>query len=511
MEKLNWWENRTPRSVDNLKLWVDNPRLDPVESHETLKDFVEDLISDQSERDEFIDLVKSISERGFTSFDPIVVWKDDRGRFVVAEGNRRVLALKLLRRPENAPKEIRKFIREQSKRIDRDEIEKIRVCVAPSYKETRWYILQRHSTGSLLKRWQRLQQQRFILNAYEEQGQDVEATAEVTGLKRGEIMEALRYVCLRNIATRIEITSLLTQEEKDAVYSHKISMTILERWFGKKLVREKWGVEFDGMDVVIHSNVDSFYKAYGKFLKLMLSPIDNELGFSINTRTIDGRFDEIFKALPEVTFSDDTPSTTVKPEKFDPEKERKAKEQSDSLKNTSNSNNGKAERGDESNAEPKTKKILKANPDRNQMVSPYQTVNVSSYKLKALFKEFQVLPVKKYRNISTASLRVFLDLSVDEFFKANHLENELAKQESKGYHEVTLQKRLQFIANAHIKSKHANKVIKELLTPSNEFSLNTLNDYVHGTQTHKTHHRFINGFWDMLSPLLSDLIDLKEK
>lgn len=246
MEKLNWWENRTPRSVDNLKLWVDNPRLDPVESHETLNDFVEDLLSDSSERDEFIDLVKSISERGFTSFDPIVVWKDDSGRFVVAEGNRRVLALKLLRKPESAPKGIRKFIREQSKKIDRDEIEKIRVCVAPSYQETRWYILQRHSTGSLLKRWQRLQQQRFILNAYEEQGQDLEATAEVTGLKRGEIIEALRYVCLRNIATRIEITSLLTQAEKDAVYSHKISMTILERWFGKKLVREKWGSSLTG-------------------------------------------------------------------------------------------------------------------------------------------------------------------------------------------------------------------------------------------------------------------------
>lgn len=512
MEKLNWWENRTPRSVDNLKLWVDNPRLDPVESHETLNDFVEDLLSDSSERDEFIDLVKSISERGFTSFDPIVVWKDDSGRFVVAEGNRRVLALKLLRKPESAPKGIRKFIREQSKKIDRDEIEKIRVCVAPSYQETRWYILQRHSTGSLLKRWQRLQQQRFILNAYEEQGQDLEATAEVTGLKRGEIIEALRYVCLRNIATRIEITSLLTQAEKDAVYSHKISMTILERWFGKKLVREKWGVEFDGMDIVIHSHMPSFYNAYGKFLKLMLNPVDNELGFPINTRTIDGRFDEIFSALPEVTFSEGDSSTTIKPEKFDPEKEKEAKEKSEEAEKAS-TEDGKAKTAgaDGGKEESKPVKPVKANPDRNQMVSSYQSINVSSYKLKALFKEFQVLPIKRYKNISAASLRVFLDLSVDEFIKSNNLDTEIAKKESKGYHEVTLQKRLQFIVNTHVKSKNANKVIKELLTPSNEFSLNTLNDYVHGTQTHKTTHRFINGFWDMLSPLFADLIDLKEK
>ncbi|PMI41881.1 hypothetical protein BCT30_10750 [Enterovibrio norvegicus] len=506
MEKLNWWENRTPRSIDNLKLWVDNPRLDPVESHEMLNDFVEDLLSDTSERDEFIDLVKSIAERGFTSFDPIVVWKDEGGRFVVAEGNRRVLALKLLRKPESAPKGIRKLIREQSKRIDRDSIEKIRVCVAPSYQETRWYILQRHSTGSLLKRWQRLQQQRFILNAYEEQGQDLEATAEITGLKRGEIIEALRYVCLRNIATRIEITSLLTQTEKESVYSYKISMTILERWFGKKLVREKWGVEFDGMDVVIRSLLPSFYNAYGKFLKLMLNPLDNELGFPINTRTIDGRFDEIFNVLPEVEFSEGNALTTIKPEKFDPNKEKEAR----NIGNETPKVNRK-ENSEKSKENIDLNKPVKANPDRNQMVSQYQTINVSSYKLKALFKEFQALPVKRYKNIAAASLRVFLDLSVDEFVKSKGLELDIAKKESKGYHEVTLLKRLQFIANGHTESKEAVKVIKELLTHSNEYSLNTLNEYVHGTQTHKTTHRFINGFWDMLSPLLSDLIDLKEK
>lgn len=256
----------------------------------------------------------------------------------------------------------------------------------------------------------------------------------------------------------------------------------------------------------------SFYNAYGKFLKLMLNPLDNELGFPINTRTIDGRFDEIFSALPEVTFSEGYSSTTIKPEKFDPEKEKEAKEKSEEAEKASaEDDKEKTEGADDGKAESKPAKPVKANPDRNQMVSPYQTINVSSYKLKALFKEFQVLPIKRYKNISAASLRVFLDLSVDEFIKSNNLDTEIAKKESKGYHEVTLHKRLQFIANTHVKSKSANKVIKELLTPSNEFSLNTLNDYVHGTQTHKTTHRFINGFWDMLSPLFADLIDLKEK
>ncbi|MCL2910729.1 ParB N-terminal domain-containing protein [Shewanella aquimarina] len=509
-EVVKWWETRTPRSVDNLRLWIDNPRLDPIESHETLNDFTEDLLSDNAERDDFIALVKSIAERGFQGFDPVVVWKDDKGRFVVAEGNRRVLALKLLRRPESAPQSIRRFIREQARLIDRDSIEKIRVCVAPSYEETRWYILQRHSTGSLLKRWQRLQQQRFILNAYEEQEEDIDATASVTGLKPGEINEALRFVCLRNIATRSEITSKLTPEEKEQVYSHKISMTILERWFGRKLIREKWGLEFQDMTVVIKSELSSFYNAYAQFLKIMLNPSDNILGFPINTRTIDQRFDEIYKALPEVTFPSDDSSYIVTPEKYDADKEREGKNSSEANNlgepNPSTSNGPDVKGGNLASIKP-----LKANPDRNQMASGFYSINVTSYKLKALYNELQKLPVDRYKNVSAASLRVFLDLSVDEFIKAKGLEKEIAAKEKSDYSEVTLIKRLRFIQADHIEDKEARKVINGLMNHSNDHSLNTLNDYVHGTKTHKTTRRFINGFWDMLTPLFAVLIDLKEK
>ncbi|HGS5403590.1 TPA: ParB/Srx family N-terminal domain-containing protein [Vibrio cholerae] len=517
MEKGSWWESRSPRSVDNLRLWVDNPRLDPVESHDTLNDFVEDLLSDTSEREEFLDLVKSISERGFTSFDPIVVWRDEKGRHIVAEGNRRVLALKLLRRPETAPQGIRKFIREQAKLIDRDKIEKIRVCIAPSYEETRWYILQRHSTGSLLKKWQRLQQQRFILNAYEEQNEDIDATIEVTGLKRSEIIEALRYVCLRNIATRAEIISQLSPNERESVYSHKISMTILERWFGRKFLRERWGIEFNGMDVVINSDMTSFLNAYAKFLKLMLNPTDNELGFPINTRTIDSKFDKIFEKLPTVTFpnSSDIMPTVVKPEKYDAEKEKEGKKvasessESNDLTKPNELTSKNKDNFVKDAASPD--KIIKANPDRNQMVSSYQIINVSSYKLKALFKELQLLPVNRYQNISASCLRVFLDLAVDEFIGASELQNDLARKEKKSYSEITLMRRLQILQDNYISSKEANRVIKELLNHSNEYSLNTLNEYIHGTRVHKTSRRFVNGFWDMLTPLFAVLIELKDK
>ncbi len=144
-DKNKWYENRVLRSVDNLKLWQNNPRFDPSNKLITVRDYVEELISDKNDEQSFLDLLSSISDRGFLSFDPIVVWQDENNNFLVAEGNRRVMALKLLRSPEKAPIAIRKTVIKLSRKIDRDSIEKIRVCVAPSYNDAQWYILQRHS------------------------------------------------------------------------------------------------------------------------------------------------------------------------------------------------------------------------------------------------------------------------------------------------------------------------------------------------------------------------------
>jgi hypothetical protein len=254
--KKKWWENRVLRSVDNLKLWHDNPRLDATSRLTTVRDYVEELISDPSDKQHLMSLLKSIATKGFISFDPVVVWKDSKNKhFTVAEGNRRVMALKLLRSPEKSPRSIRKLIVTLSRKINRNDIEKIKVCVAPSLKDANWYILQRHSPASSQVRWQRLQQQRYIINVYDSVEQSIEETINETGFKRGEIIEALRYVKLRDIATRSEITAYLTPDEKEQVFSHRINMTVLERWFGNSQVRESWYVEFDDSGVTVKAKL----------------------------------------------------------------------------------------------------------------------------------------------------------------------------------------------------------------------------------------------------------------
>ncbi len=497
-ENKNWWENRVLRSVDNLKLWHDNPRLDPSNKLVTLRDYVDELIADQNDEQKFIDLMKSIATRGFLSFDPIVVWQSEDQSFVVAEGNRRVMALKLLRSPDKAPLSIRKTVVSLSRIVDRDSIEKVRVCVAPSYEDCRWYILQRHSPAASDQiRWQRLQQQRFIISVFDSVSQDIEETINLTGFKRAAIIDALRYVKIRDIATHQGVTKYLTLEEREEVYSHRINMTVLERWFGNSQVRAAWHIEFDESGVIINADTDSFHAAYAQFLRLMLNK-NNSLGFLVNTRTIDSKFQEIFDHLPKVQSIDE-----VKPNNT---------ETLPTQNQLPNSYQGKSEQKNDSDVKPETtsKASLKGNPKRRQLTDKYYKITHSNYKIKALFEELQGLPVYKYPNVSAASIRIFLELSIDEYISTNDLKVEMARREKKGYHEITLSQKLTNLRGEFIDDRDANKVIDQLLNNSNDHSLNTLNEYIHGNKVHKVEPQFLNRFWDMLSPLLSILINLKE-
>ena len=59
MKQYEWLEKRTPRSVDELRLWSANPRLNPEEDHIYLTDYAQDLLSDEGERESFLNLLKS--------------------------------------------------------------------------------------------------------------------------------------------------------------------------------------------------------------------------------------------------------------------------------------------------------------------------------------------------------------------------------------------------------------------------------------------------------------------
>ncbi len=497
---FEWLITKTPRSVDQLRLWPENPRLNPEETHLTLKDFAEDLTYETADKKDFYELITSISEDGFIPADPVVVWKnEENGKYYVAEGNRRVVALKLLREPHKAPKSIRSFVRKASDKMNLTEIEKIPVNVAPTFDDAEWYINQRNSSSSLQRKWSRVQQQRWIVTLYEKHNGDIEKIISITKLTKSELEGFFRILKIKDFVKLNEVRSKLSESEFELANSYRFPITILERFFNFSLVKTKWGIEYDGIDVKITSLKSSFYNAFAELIKRILGDDDK-----INTRLKLENLNDVLDSLPKVLLVEE-------------EKEvEKSNDTSDVNADTSNSSStNKTQQPNSTPVVPPTSpsqtntiQHLKENPNRNRIILPIYSINTSNYRLLGLFKEFKIISLK-YTNIVSASLRVFLDLSV-----LNYIETEGIGDAIKAYYKddlknIALKKRIEYLKKEHLNGK-AKIVASRLIDPTNQYSLDVLNGYVHGKDTHYLNKQMINGFWDFLFPLFNVLLDIRE-
>lgn len=483
--KYDWLEKKTPRSVEQLRLWNENPRLNPEEKHITLADFTEDLIADENERKHFFDLLKSIS-KGFIPADPIIVCKDDDSKkFYVAEGNRRVLAIKLLNDPNKAPKSIRAYIRSLAK--DWNTLNKIKVYVAPSLGDAEWYICQRNSMSTLQQRWSRIQQQRWIETLFKKYGDDIPLLLSKSSMSQSELETAIRNLRFIDLIKTPEVKNALTEEQYKNATSYKFPITIIERFFSSSVVRDAWGVDFNGVEILF-KNKNGFLSAYAELIKNI---IDKNSDIDIDTRTITTNLEEILNKLPKVDISVSDPFTM-------------GKESVAHLKQNT-------ETGNKQNENEKDKIVLKGDPNRSKLILPIYTLNTSDYRLQGIFKELQKLSVNSYKNAVAASIRIFLDLAVYNWLQTEGLIDELKRQKSKDIRDITLKQRLDFVSSKiSTKNKKCSSIISRLLNEKTDFSLDVLNGYQHSKESAYLDKAFLNRFWDFLFPLFETLLDIKE-
>jgi len=487
--EYDWLNKKTPRSVDQLRLWSENPRLNPEEKHIRLSDFADDLTFEDKDKKHFFKLIKSIAEDGFIPADPVVVWKDlENVKYYVAEGNRRVLALKLLREPQKSPKSIRAYVRAQSAKIDISNIEKILVNVAPSFEDAEWYINQRNSTSSLQQAWSRVQQQRWISELYDKYNGDIDKIISITKMNKGDLESFIRILKIKDLVKENDVKTKLTDEEYNNAISYKFPITILERFFSNKEVKEKWGLDFDGIELVF-KNKKGFLNAYSELIRHIVNK-DSEL--KIDTRTITANFNDILDKLPtviiekgneiiDVNITEDVAITEQTIEDY---------EAAESIVTT-------------------PIPVIKNNPNRKRLVLDIYSLNSSSQRLNDLFKELKLIPLK-YENSIAASIRVFLDLAIFNYLNTEDLVGDLCSNypNNGGLNNINLSKRLEFI-KSKVNSK-SRVIIQKVLNPSNELSLNVLNGYIHSDSTPFINKRYLNNFWDLLFPLFEELLDIKE-
>lgn len=505
-KNYDWLVKKTPRSVDQLKLWPENPRLNPEETHLTLKEYAEDLTYDNAEKNDFFALVNSLVADGFVPADPVVVWQNEKNKkYYVAEGNRRVIALKLLREPKKSPKSIRSFIRKASSQIDTTTIEKIPVNVAPSFEDAEWYINQRNSSSTLQRRWSRVQQQRWIVTLYQKHNGDLERILSVTKLTKSELEGIIRILKIKDFVKLDIVKNNLSEEEFELADSYRFPITVLERFFSFAYVKEKWGLEYDGFDVNIISNQYSFYGAFTELIKRIVNKDDDK----INTRLKKDDLEEVLGSLPTVTFDSDDDETQD-------EENNSTDDKSENTESTNNSDNSgestsdNAESDTEQESEPQPDPInhLKGNPNRPKMVLNIYSLNTDSYRLLGLFNEFKKISLT-YKNTVSASLRVFLDLAVFKFIETEGIEEDLKRHYRDELKNIPLKKRLEYIKTNKLNGKPQN-IVARLIDPSSQYSLDVLNGYIHSQDTHYLNKQFLNGFWDFLFPLFQELLDIRE-
>lgn len=433
--KYNWLEKRTPRSIEQLKLWNENPRLNPDETHLTIVDFTEDMISDENEKKHFFDLLKSLAN-DYIPADPIVVWQEKNQKYYVAEGNRRVLALKLLNNPDKAPKSIRAYVRRISENR-KVRLEKINVCVAPTFEDVEWYINQRNSASSLQLQWSRIQQQRWIDKLYRKYGNDIDTLLEKTNMSQGELENYIRNVRLIDLIKEPEVKSVLTEKQYQQATSHNFPITILERFFANKMVKEKWGIEFDGLDIKL-KNKNGFLTAYAELIRNI---VDNQIGIQIDTRTITSNLSTILEKLPAVNLSTKDPWAI---------NGKSLSEQKQEIETTP------------STEKPKT--VLKGDPNRNRLILSCYTLETSNYRLEGIFNELKKLSINSYTNAIAASIRIFLDLSVLNWLQVENKTSDIQKKYGCNLRDITLKNRLTFVGEyISTKEKKASSIITQLL------------------------------------------------
>lgn len=499
---FQWLNKKTPRSVDNLRLWDENPRLDPWDSYKTIKEFASEMTYAKPDRDNFIRLAKSIAYYGFVPADPVVVWQDQKNKkYYVAEGNRRVVVLKLLRDPKKSPKSIKSIFLKLSSSIMKNDIEKIPVCVAPLFEDAEWYISQRNSTSSLQRPWSREQQFRWVLKLYDKYKGNIDTVKEKSTLSEAEIEGDLRIIKLKELIEKAK--TFVSEEIYNQATSLQFPISTFERFIGNKKVRETWGIEFSGVDVILIKDEPSFLKAYAELIKRMYLP--NTDDDYIDSRKINSsdKIKDVLDTFPTV-------KDQAEENKEDSEKEEEGDEQKTNSGTKEEDKNEDDKARDFEAERRKRRKLLKNNPFRDRVVLGFYDIKTDTYRLDRMFAELKRIPVKSYQNAVAASIRIFLDLAVLNHIDTEDLEAGMCREYNTALRDIILKKRLEYIKKNATKDIVKNTLGK-FLNPTNEFSLDVLNGYVHGQKTHFLTYSFLNRFWDFLFPLFEEFLEIEEE
>ncbi len=257
----------------SLKLDDQNPRLPTTVTG--LPHRQNQIINYLIEQENVYPLARTIAIQGyFPNEEPLVYKEGDK--YIVVEGNRRVAACKILLHPDlltNSAKQ--KNIGKLLENFNIDQIKRLEVRVAPSRESADVIIVNRHTEGAPIEKWDKTKQDRFYYNRLKG-GESIDDLSQKFNMPKSSIKDGLKRFHVYEELVSIDLPEHTKAQVKNEA---TFSMTNVERFYNSKSGKEFLGLEFDSTGSIIHLLPKD---EYDKRLKIIAQWVVDE---KLNSRT----------------------------------------------------------------------------------------------------------------------------------------------------------------------------------------------------------------------------------
>jgi hypothetical protein len=437
-----------PKSLklDSLELDLENPRITLAENQ---RDAMQKIISEQKAK--LVNLAESVAVRGFSPMDRCLVLRSSRaGKFIVLEGNRRVLCAKLLKNPSlihtfPMPDAFRKRLEKVAKKFDPKLVEPVDCFEVSDRGEGNDWIRQRHSG--------------------EDGGRGIVGWSSVAGARfagRTPALQALEFVVQHGE---------LSEDQTDRINNSRF-LTTLDRLLSTPTVRAAIGFEIDKGKLLTELPPEEAIKP---LKKMVLDLAEKEITVShVKTKEQQNAYISKLKASERPDLS----KKTGKQIAIDSIKERDFSAQ-----------HGPVSR------RPKT---ARSKP-RNTVVPRSCKLNIPTAKIEGIYKELQHLQLKHVHAIGVL-MRVFLEMSVDDYLE-NKAGSKLTFRDPNSGRNIDkkLREKVKETIDHMVATGTPDKELKGVWIavndPLNPFSIDTLHAYIHNRFFTPTDSHLTTG-WD---------------
>ncbi len=231
----------TQKSATVLSLDPKNPRLAQISGQATERELLAELVS----KEDVHGIAKSIVENGYFPNEVLVAVREGK-KLIIAEGNCRLAACKLLISPEAAPTSFQSKFRILAAKANLSQLKAIPVSIAPSREATFPILLTRH-TKPPVSMWDPAMQSKFYKQVIDA-GWSIPQISTASGQPESRVREDLRDYHLYEMACRLDLPAGVAETVRNP---HKFPLSTLGRIFGRSEARHFFGIEVNDNGEVV--------------------------------------------------------------------------------------------------------------------------------------------------------------------------------------------------------------------------------------------------------------------